>query len=295
MWKGVVSFGMVSIPVRLYVATEAHGVSFNQLCAEHMSRIRYRRWCEQGDHEVSYGDIVKGYEVAKDQYVVIDDKDLENLPLPTAHTIEISEFVERDGINAGLYFKSAYYVEPEDIGKKPYALLMRALEETGKVAVAKVAFRDREHLCALQPTADMILMNTLHWPDEIRSTEGLKSVDGEVKVSERELTMAKTLVESLSDEFDPERYHDGYKEALMEIVNAKVEGQELVEAPEAEAPAKVMDLMEALRASVEAAKKSRGGRAAEKAAEIEEREAEERPARKTAAASGEKSRRRKAS
>lgn len=289
MWKGVVSFGMVSIPVRLYVATEAHGVSFNQLCAEHMSRIRYRRWCEQGDHEVSYGDIVKGYEVAKDQYVVIDEKDLERLPLPTAHTIEISEFVDRQDINAGLYFKSAYYVEPEEVGKKPYALLMRALDETAKIAVAKVAFRDREHLCALQPGENMILMNTLHWPDEIRPTEGIRGVDGEVKVSDRELTMAKTLVESLSDTFDPERYHDDYKEALMEIVNAKIEGQELVEAPEAEAPTKVMDLMEALRASVEAAKKSRG----QKVEEEEEEEAAK-PATK-AAAGGEKPRRRKAS
>jgi DNA end-binding protein Ku len=258
MWKGVVSFGMVAIPIRLYVATESHGISFNQLCAEHMSRIRYRRWCTEGDHEVSYDDIVKGYEVSKDQYVVIDDKDLENLPLPTAHTIEIAEFVDRDEIQAGLYFKSAYYVEPEDVGRKPYALLKQALEETGKIAVAKVAFRDREHLCALAPLDGVILMNTLHWPDEIRSTEGLKTVDGEVKVSPRELTMAKTLVESLADSFDPARYEDDYKEALMKIVQAKVEGQETVVAPETEAPAKVMDLMEALRASVDAAKKARG-------------------------------------
>ncbi len=267
MWKGVVSFGMVSIPVRLYVATESHGVSFNQLCEEHMSRIRYRRWCQDGDHEVSYGDIVRGYEVGKDQYVVVDDQDLENLPLPTAHTIEISEFVEATDINGGLYFKGAYYVEPEDVGKKPYALLKKALEETGKVAVAKVAFRDREHLCALQPLDGMILMDTLHWPDEIRSTEGIKGVDADVKVNDRELNMAKMLVESLSDTFDPERYHDDYKEALMAIVNAKVEGEETVTATEAEEPAKVMDLMDALRASVEAAKKTRGDKKGIKVAE----------------------------
>ena len=283
MWKGVVSFGMVSIPVRLYVATESHGVSFHQLCEEHMSRIRYRRWCQDGDHEVSYGDIVRGYEVGKDQYVVIDDQDLEHLPLPTAHTIEISEFVEATDINGGLYFKGAYYVEPEDVGKKPYALLKKALEETGKVAVAKVAFRDREHLCALQPLDGMILMDTLHWPDEIRTTEGIKGVDGDVKVNDRELNMAKMLVESLSDTFDPERYHDDYKEALMEIVNAKVEGAETVTAPEAEEPAKVMDLMDALRASVEAAKKTRGDKKGIKVAE------------ETAAPAEKPSRRRKAS
>ena len=279
MWKGVVSFGMVSIPVRLYVATESHGVSFNQLCEEHMSRVRYRRWCADGDHEVTFGEIVKGYEVGKDQYVVIDDRDLENLPLPTAHAIEISEFVDLAEINAGLFYKSAYYVEPEDVGKKPYALLKRALEETGKVAVAKVAFRDREHLCALLPMDGMILMNTLHWPDEIRSTEGIKGVDADVKVNDRELTMAKTLVESLSDTFDPARYTDDYKDALMEIVNAKVEGQELVTAPDDEAPAKVMDLMEALRASVEAAKGSRGARRAE-AGKAEAETKAEKPARR---------------
>jgi DNA end-binding protein Ku len=257
MWKGVITFGMVSIPVRLYVATDSQGISFRQLCAEHLSPIKYKRWCEQGDHEVSYGDIVKGYEVSSENYVVIEDKDLDNLPLPTAHAIEITEFVERNEINGGLYFKSAYYMEPEEVGKKPYALLKQALEETKKVAVAKIAFRDREHLAALSPLDGHMLMNTLHWPDEIRSIEGIKGVDGNTKVSDRELQMAKTLVESLADTFDPERYQDNYKEALMEVVKAKVEGEEMVSAPEPEAAPRVMDLMEALKASVEAAKKSK--------------------------------------
>ena len=279
MWKGVVSFGMVSIPVRLYVATESHGVSFNQLCAEHMSRIRYKRWCADGDHEVAYGDIVKGYEVAKDQYVVIEDEDLENLPLPTAHTIEINEFVDAGDINGGLFFKSAYYVEAEDVGKKPYALLKRALEETGKLAVAKVAFRDREHLCAIMPLDGLLLMNTLHWPDEIRETEGIRHVDGDVKLTDRELTMAKTLVESLADTFDPERYHDDYKEALMKIVDAKVEGQDTVTAPDEEQPARVMDLMEALKASVDAAREHRAQRDG-KAAPADKEEAAPRRRRK---------------
>jgi DNA end-binding protein Ku len=277
MWKGVISFGMVTIPIRLYVATESHGVSFNQLCQEHMSRIRYRRWCQEGDHEVPFDQIVKGYEVSKDQYVVIEDKDLENLPLPTAHTIEISEFVDGRDIENGLYIKSAYYMEPEDLGRKPYALLKQALEETGKVAVAKVAFRDREHLCALAPIDGLILMNTLHWPDEIRSTEGIKSVGDDVQINPRELTMAKTLVESLSDTFEPERYHDDYKDALTKIVEAKIAGQETVVAAETEAPGKVMDLMEALRASVEEAKKTRGQRRGE---QVAEQAAAEKPARR---------------
>jgi len=257
MWKGVITFGMVSIPVRLYVATDSQGISFRQLCAEHLSPIKYKRWCEQGDHEVSYGDIVKGYEVSSDNYVVIDDKELDNLPLPTAHAIEITEFVEQNEINGGLYFKSAYYMEPEEVGKKPYALLKQALEETKKVAVAKIAFRDREHLAALSPLDGHMLMNTLHWPDEIRSVEGIRGVDNSVKISDRELQMAKTLVESLADSFDPERFQDNYKEALMKVVKAKVEGQETISAPEPEAAPKVMDLMEALKASVEAAKKSK--------------------------------------
>jgi DNA end-binding protein Ku len=259
MWKGVITFGMVSIPVRLYVATESGGISFRQLCAEHMSPIKYKRWCAEGDHEVSYGDIVKGYEVSSDNYVVIEDKDLDNLPLPTAHAIEITEFVEQSEINGGLYFKSAYYMEPEEVGKKPYALLKQALEETKKVAVAKIAFRDREHLAALSPLDGHMLMNTLHWPDEIRALDGIKGVDDSVKISDRELQMAKTLVESLADTFDPARFQDNYKEALMKVVQAKVEGQETVSAPEPESAPRVMDLMEALKASVEQAKKSKTG------------------------------------
>ena len=262
MWKGVVSFGMVSIPVRLYVATESHAASFHQLCAEHMSRIKYRRWCQEGDHEVPYSDIVKGYEVSSDNYVVIEDSDLENLPLPTAHAIEITEFVPENDIQGGLYFKSAYYVEPEEAGRKPYHLLLQALGETQMTAVAKVAFRDREHLCSLQPEDGMLLMNTLHWPDEIRSAEGLKGLKADdAKVSTRELQMAKSLVQSLAeDSFDPSRYQDDYHRALMAVVEAKVAGAEVVEAPEVEAAPKVMDLMEALRASVDAAKKQRSQR-----------------------------------
>ena len=262
MWKGVISFGMVSIPVRLYVATDSHSVSFRQLCSEHMSPIKYKRWCQAGDHEVQFGEIVKGYEVSDDRYVVIEEHDLENLPLPTSRAIEISEFIPQDDIQAGLYFKSAYYVEPEEAGRKPYHLLKKALEETGKVAVAKIALRDREHLAALQPADGLMLMNTLHWPDEIRSTEGLKGLEGDVKVNPKELQMAKSLVESLAEEtFDPSRYQDDYHDALMKVVNAKVEGEEIVAAPEPEAAPKVMDLMEALKASVEAAKKQRADKA----------------------------------
>ncbi len=260
MWKGVVSFGMVSIPVRLYNATESSAkVSFRQLCPDHHSPITYKRWCTEGDHEVSYGEILKGYEVGKDRYVIINEKDLDNLPLATAHSIDIQEFVPADEIEPGLYFKNAYYIEPEELGKKPYQLLRKALEATGRMAVAKIALRDREHLCALHSTGPGLLMNTLNWPDEIRSTEGLKGLDGDVKINPKELEMAKALIESLADSFDPGRYKDEYREAVMRVVQAKIDG-EVIEAPAAPQTAKVMDLMEALRASVAAAKKSRATR-----------------------------------
>src|ERR1700687_2012750 len=264
MWKGVVSFGMVSIPIRLYNATESSAkVSFRQLCPDHRSPITYKRWCAEGEHEVAYGEILKGYEVGKDRYVMIDDKDLDNLPLATAHSIDIQEFVPADDIEPGLYFKNAYYMEPEELGKKPYHLLRKALEATGRMAVAKIRLRDRGRLCGLHPAGGVLVMNTLHWPDEIRSAEGLKGLESEIKINPKELDMAKALIESLADSFDPSRYKDEYREAVMKVVQAKIDG-EVIEAPAVQQTAKVMDLMEALRASVDAAKKSRAAR--EKAA-----------------------------
>ena len=266
MWKGVVSFGMVSIPIRLYNATESSAkVSFRQLCPEHKSPISYKRWCPEGEHEVAYGDILKGFEVGRDRYVILDDKDLDNLPLATAHSVDIQEFVPAEDIEPGLYFNNAYFIEPEELGKKPYHLLRKALEATGRMAIAKIALRDREHLCALHPNGEGILMNTLHWPDEIRTTEGLKGLEGEVKINPKELEMAKALIESLADKFEPQRYKDEYREAVMRVVQAKIDG-EVIEAPAAPQAAKVMDLMEALRASVEAAKKQRSSRGKEAAA-----------------------------
>ncbi|HXL77474.1 MAG TPA: Ku protein [Candidatus Eisenbacteria bacterium] len=271
MWKGVVSFGMVSIPIRLYNATEsAAKVSFRQLCPDHKSPISYKRWCVEGEHEVQYGEILKGFEVGKDRYVIINDKDLDNIPLATAHSIDITEFVPSDDIEPGLYYNSAYYVEPEELGKKPYHLLRKALEATGRMAVAKIALRDREHLAALHPTNGALLMNTLHWPDEIRSVEGLKGLEGDIKINPKELEMAKALIESLADSFDPSRYKDEYREAVMKVVQAKIDG-EVIEAPAVPQTAKVMDLMEALRASVDAAKKSRAAR--DKAAPAEAKRA----------------------
>jgi DNA end-binding protein Ku len=256
MWRGAISFGMVAIPVRLYLATESKSVSFRMLCPNDLTPIRNKRWCVEEDKEIPWNATVRGYEVGKDEFVVVDDSDLDKLPLTTSHTCEILEFVDDSEIEAGVYIKSAYYLEPEAVGVKPYYLLKAALEETGKVALGKIAFRDREHLCRLALHEKGLLLNTLHWPDEIRNPAELSLPEDEARpeIHKRELDMAVMLVENLSAHFDPERYKDDYREALMAVVEAKVNDKPLeVRAPEK--PSKVTDLMAALKASVEAAQK----------------------------------------
>lgn len=256
MWRGAISFGMVAIPVRMYVATESKSVSFRLLCPNDHTPIRNKRWCEVEQKEIGWNEVVRGYEVAKDEFVIIDDKDLDELPLPTAHTIDILEFVPDQEIDAGLYVKGAYYLEPESVGVKPYYLLKQALDEAGKVAIGKIALRDREHLCRIALHGKGIVLNTLHWPDEIRDMGELSLPEQEVEIRKQELAMARMLIENLSADFDPTRYHDEYREAVMEVVQAKVEHRE-VERPAEVEPPKVMDLMAALKASVEASKQGR--------------------------------------
>jgi len=255
IWRGVMSFGMVAIPVRLYLATESTSkVSFNLLCPEHKSRIKNKRWCVEGDHEVAWGDVVRGYEYEKGSYVELDDADLEKLPLRSSKAIDISGFVKEDELPGALYYQSAYYLEPEKSAEKPYALLNKTLDKTGRVAIAKFALRDRERLVSVRPQDGALLLNTLHWPDEIRSTEDLE-IPEDVKVSPAELKMAENLVNMMATEFEPEEYKDEYKQAVMKVVEAKVQKREIIEAPEPEAETTVVDLMSALKASVEKAKK----------------------------------------
>ena len=267
MWRGAISFGMVAIPIRLYLATESRSVSFRLLCPNDHEPIRNKRWCPREDKEIGWNEAVRGYEVGKDEYVVIEDSDLESLPLNTTHTIDIVEFCPDAEIEAGLYMKSAYYLEPEQVGVKPYALLREALKETGKVAIGKIALRDREHLCRLALHENGLLLNTLHWPDEIRSTSDLSLPQDGADIQKRELDMAVMLIENLSAHFDPERHHDEYREALLTVVEAKLNNQP-VERVVAEAP-KVTDLMAALKASVEAAQASKKDDAKEPAREAE--------------------------
>ncbi len=253
--------GMISIPVRLYVATESHTVSFRQLCAEHVSPIRNRRWCSAGGHEVPYAAVVRGYEVSPGNYVVLEDWDLDQLPHPSRRVISIAAFVPRRAIKGGLFFKSAYYVEPESTSQRAFRLLAQAIAETGTLGIARIAFRDHEHLCCLHTFQDLLLLNTLHWPDEIRPPERPPAPADE-PVSARELRVAKTLVRHLAvDAFDRDSYRDEHHEALVRLVNVKVDGGQVV-GPSGGAVAPVMNLMEALMASVRAARQLRADRQA---------------------------------
>ncbi len=255
LWKGAISFGMVSIPVRLYTATDEKDVRFNMLHEKDHSRIRQKTFCAEEDVEVSRDEIVKGYQIAPEQYVVLDDEDFDNVPVSTTRTIEIMEFVSLEDIDPILYQKT-YYLEPEDVGMKPFARLMAALRETGRVGIAKVAFRQKEQVCSLRLYENTIALETMFFNDEIRSTQDLVVPGEDVQVSERELKMATSLVDMLTSEgFNFEEYKDNYREALLEVIRAKSEGQ-VITAP-APAPAQPIDLMEALRRSVEDAQKKR--------------------------------------
>jgi DNA end-binding protein Ku len=277
MWKGAISFGLVSIPVAVYPATEEKSLKFNQLHDEDMGRIRYQRVCELDGEVVTFEHIVKGYEYEKGRYVVVTDEDFDAVPVESSRLIDILQFVDAEEIDP-IFYKKTYYLVPEESGVKAYALLRQAMEEDGHVGIAKVSFRDREHLAALRFKEDTFVLETMFWPDEIRETkfdELAKAAD--VKPRLQEIQMAKTLIDNLTDDFKPEQFRDEYREALLQVVEAKAEGREVEAAPEPE-PAKVVDLMEALKASVEATKK--------RAAAQEPEEPEKRSARPRKAAAG---------
>jgi DNA end-binding protein Ku len=258
MWKGAVQFGLVTIPVKLYLATESKGISFNMLHKEDLSRIQMKIWCPVEDEPISRSDTVKGYEYSPGEYVVVTDEDLERVPLKTVRSIEIEQFTKAERDDAAVRFvKSAYYLEPDKVGRKAFHLLKSVLEEEGLTAICKVVIKDREALAALDPFGDTMLMTTLHWPDEIRSTAELDLGDEKYEFKPAELAMANQLVSAMTSEFDPSRYKDEYREALEEVIQAKVEGKETVEVEAPEETGKLIDLMAALEASVSAAKEAR--------------------------------------
>ena len=251
MWKGAISFGLVTIPVSVFPATEEKSLRFNQLHDADMGRVRQKRVCEIDGEEVTYEHIVKGYEYEKDHYVVITDDDLDKVPVESSRAIDIVQFVDLDEIDP-ILFKKSYYLVPDETGAKAYALLRKALSEESKVGIAKVSFRDKEHLAALRFKDNVFVLETMFWPDEIRAAD-FETVDGDSKVRGQEVEMAKSLIENLTEPWNPDAFNDDYREALMGIVEKKVAGEEIEFAPET-APAKVVDLMEALKASVAAAK-----------------------------------------
>ena len=252
MWKGAISFGLVSIPVRVYPATEEKALRFNQLHDEDYGRIKYKRVCAKDGEEVPFEHIIKGYEYEKDKYVVLEDEDFEAVPLESSRAIDIIQFADIDEIDP-IYFQKTYYLVPEETGIKAYSLLRQAMSEDGRVGIAKIAFREKEHLAALRFKDNAFVLETMFWPDEIRPAE-FDELDKTVKVRPQEVQMAKSLIENLTDEFNPQEFKDEYREALMEIVEKKVAGEE-IEVVEAAEEEKVVDLMEALKASVEATKK----------------------------------------
>ena len=253
IWSGSIGFGMVSIPVKLYGATESKDISFNLLHSTCGTRLKQVRWCPTDEQEVPWSETARGYEYAKDQYVTLTDEDFEKLPLPSKHTIELTAFVKEDEIDP-VYYERSYHLAPDQRGEKAYALLIRTLEKKGLTALATITIRKKEQLCALRPKEGGLMLETLYYPDEIRDRPEM-DLDN-VKITDRELDMAFALIDLLRKPFDPEEYKDHYREALTQVIDAKLEGREVVESP-APKESKVIDLADALRRSVEAAKKSK--------------------------------------
>jgi DNA end-binding protein Ku len=258
IWAGAISFGMVVIPVKLYAATEQRDVSFRQVHREDGGRVQYRRVCTVDGQEVAYSDIAKGYELPTGDVVVLTDEDLADLPLSTAHRIDVLHFAPAGQLDPILANK-AYYLEPEPAGVRAYVLFRDALERSGRVAVAKVAIRQREALAALRIREGVLVLETMLWPDEVRAPD-FAFLDEDVDVRAQELKMAASLIDTMTEDFDPSAYRDAYREALEALVQAKIEGNDVVRPPGSvmpERPAGAADLAETLRASVEAAKANR--------------------------------------
>jgi DNA end-binding protein Ku len=257
IWKGAVSFGLVSIAVRLYSATEEKDIRFHQVHREDGGRIRYKRTCSVCGEEVTYDDIAKGYDIGGGEMVILTDEDFADLPLSTSRAIDVLEFVPAEQVDPILYNK-AYYLEPEGTATKPYLLLRDALTDSDRVAIVKVALRQREQLATLRVHDGVLLLNTMLWPDEVRKPD-FGFLDEDITVRPPELAMASSLIDSMAGDFEPDAFTDNYRAALQEVIDAKVEGREVVQPEEAEeAPAAAVDLMAALKASVERARAARG-------------------------------------
>ncbi len=257
MWRGAIQFGLVTIPVKLYLATEQGGIGFNLLHASCLNRIQMKVYCPFHDEVIPRSETVRGYEWSKGKYVVVTDEDIDSVPLKTVRAIEIEMFVKAARDNGGTQFvKQAYYLEPEQIGAKAFYLLKSVLAEQNKSAICKIVLKDREQLAALNPYSKTLLLTTLHWPDEVRATDELSLPEDEIEIKASERKMAEQLVASMTGEFTAEDYADGYRQALMAVIERKVAGEKPEPQARAE-PTNITDLMAALEASVAAARTDR--------------------------------------
>ncbi|GHJ10528.1 non-homologous end joining protein Ku [Micromonospora humidisoli] len=282
IWKGAVSFGLVSIGVKLYSATEEKDIRFHQVHRDDGGRIRYKRTCSVCGEEVSYDDIAKGYDLGGGELVILTDADFADLPLTSSRAIDVLEFVPAEQVDPILYNK-AYFLEPEGTATKPYVLLRDALADSERVAIVKVALRQREQLATLRVRDGVLLLNTMLWPDEVR-TPDFGFLDEDLKVRPPELAMAASLIDSMAGEFRPDAFTDDYRAALQEVIDAKVEGREVVQPAEEEAtPAAAVDLMAALKASVERARVARGETGAGEPTPISSARSAKQAAKKTTA------------
>lgn len=267
MWKGTIAFGLVAIPIRLYAATENKNLQFHQVHVTDGSRVQHRRFCSAEDREVPYDEIGKGYETDDGRMVVLTDEDLADLPLPSAHTIEVLAFVPIESVDP-IYFDRSYFLEPEKSAVKPFVMLRDAMSKSGQVAVTKIAIRQRESLALLRVHRDVIVIDTMLWPDEVRSPDFDFLGTDPPQIAAKEMKMAAGLIDAMAEPvFDPTQYHDDYRKALAALVEAKIEGNETVEEPPGAATAdtEVTNLLEALSNSIEstrAAGKKKSGAAA---------------------------------
>jgi DNA end-binding protein Ku len=253
IWSGAISFGLVNVPVKLYSATSPKSVRFHQLSSKTGARIRQKRVDPTTDEEVPYEDIVKGYEITPDHYVLITSEELEALDPKATRTIDIEEFVDLAEIDP-IYYDHSYYLAPAAGGAKAYRLLVDAMRESGKVGIGRVVLRSKQQLCALRPTGEALTLSTMLFGDEVLSPDRLDELESvnEAEASERELTMAQQLIDSLSSDFEPEKYHDEYRERVLNLIERKAAGEEIAIQPQAEEPAAAPDLMAALEASLAA-------------------------------------------
>jgi DNA end-binding protein Ku len=249
IWTGAISFGLVQVPVRIVTATKNRDVSFNQLEQSTGSRIRYKKVSDQTGEEVAADEIVKGYEISKGRYVVVDADEIAALQPKAAHTIEIEEFIDLDDIDP-IYFEQPYYLAPDAKGIKPYELLVQAMTELNKVAIGRIVLRSKERLVAIRPLDGVLCIETMRYSDEVMDRDALRPEE-DVELTEREREMARQLIESLAvDKFDVDKYHDEYREQLLDLIERKAAGEEIVAPEPVEAPAKVLDLVSALEASL---------------------------------------------